>query len=313
MTNVLFAGRPDHWPDYQRELPRALAAAGVKANVTDHLDDPAGADFIVYAPNGPVSDFTPFTNARAVLSLWAGVEKIVGNKSLTQPLTRMVDPGLTQGMQDYVCGHVLGFHLGTPTLTATQDGTWRNETAVPPLASERRVGILGKGALGMACARALVALGFPVSVWGRTDSPDEGSIQSLNGPAGLTELLKISQILVGLLPNTPETAGFLSENTLAELPKGACIINAGRGELIDDDALLAALETGQIFGAALDVFKTEPLPPAHPYWAHPRVLVTPHIAAETRASSASGVIAENIRRSLAGEPLLYLVDRSAGY
>lgn len=313
MTTILFAGRADQWPVYERELPRALKAAGVAAQVVDRVGDPGDADFIVYAPNGPISDFTPYVNARAVLSLWAGVEKIVGNTTLTQPLTRMVDPGLSEGMQDYITGHVLRFHLGTHTLARQQDGTWRNATSVPPLARERRVGILGKGALGMVCARALAGLGFPVSVWGRTPGQDRDGIASLHGPDGLRQLLGQSDIIVGLLPNTPQTADLLNAERLAKLPRGACIINAGRGELIDDHALLAALDSGQVGGATLDVFKSEPLPPDHPYWSHPKVLVTPHIAAETRPASASDVIAENIRRSLAGEPLLHLVDREAGY
>lgn len=313
MIRVLFAGRPEMWPAYRPELERALAAAGIEADVTDDPASPETITYMVYAPNGPVSDFRPFVNLRAVLSLWAGVEGIVTNPTLTQPLARMVDPGLTEGMRDYVTGHVLRHHLGIPALAAGQDGIWRNDSAVPPLARERPVGILGKGALGMACARALAGLGFPVAAWGRRPSPSAEGIEALAGPEGFAKLLSRSEILVGLLPSTPETRNLLDATAFARMPRGAAIINAGRGDLIDDDALLAALDSGQVGGATLDVFRTEPLPADHPYWRHPRILVTPHVAAETRPATASEVIAENIRRAEAGQPLLYLVDRPAGY
>lgn len=126
-------------------------------------------------------------------------------------------------------------------------------------------------------------------------------------------MLRQSQILILLLPSTAATENTLNAETLAMLPKGAFIINPGRGPLIDDNALLAALDSGQIGHATLDVFRVEPLPQDHPFWAHPKVTVTPHIASETRAPSASRAIVENIRRGEAGEPFLYLVDRSAGY
>ena len=126
-------------------------------------------------------------------------------------------------------------------------------------------------------------------------------------------MLSRAEILVLLLPLTAATENILSTETLALLPKGATLINPGRGALIDDAALLAALDSGQIGQATLDVFRTEPLPADHPYWHHPKVTVTPHIASATRPESAAEAIAENIRRSEAGETLLHLVDRSAGY
>jgi glyoxylate/hydroxypyruvate reductase A len=189
-------------------------------------------------------------------------------------------------------------------------GDWLQD--VPPLASERRVAILGLGELGQACARALVALGFPVTGWSRREKilPD---ILCRSGEPGLEATLAEADILVTLLPKTPDTEKLLDTRRLALMPPGAFIINPGRGALIDDAALLEALDAGRIGHATLDVFRIEPLPKDHPYWSHPRVTITPHIAAETRASSASRVVAENIRRGEAGEPLLHLVDRSAGY
>jgi glyoxylate/hydroxypyruvate reductase A len=246
-----------------------------------------------------------------VLSLWAGVEKIVGNDTITQPLCRMVDPGLRQGMTEWVTGHVLRHHLGMDTHILHQDGVWRDDV-IPPLAAQRPIAMLGLGALGSASAQALAGLGFPVTGWSRTPKDVEG-IATRHGEEALAEVLSTAQIVVLLLPLTPETRHLMNADRLAQLPEGAVIVNPGRGPLIDDDALLAALDQGRIGHATLDVFAEEPLPPAHPYWAHPRVTVTPHIASATRAATAAEAVAENIARGEAGEPFLHVVDRSRGY
>jgi glyoxylate/hydroxypyruvate reductase A len=258
-----------------------------------------------------VTDFSPFTKLRAVLSLWAGVERVVGNRTLTAPLCRMVDPGLTEGMVEYVAGHVLRHHLGLDAVLAQQDGIWR-AGSVPPLACERRVGMLGLGALGAACARALVGLGFTVSGWSRRQAEVQG-VACHTGADGLLEVLSTSDIVVTLLPATPETTDLLDAARIAAMKPGVILINPGRGTLIDDTALLAALDTGHLAHATLDVFRTEPLPPGHPFWKHPQVTVTPHIAATTRAETSAPVIAENVARVVEGRDLLHRVDRAAGY
>jgi glyoxylate/hydroxypyruvate reductase A len=282
-----------------------LAEAGIAARVVTEAA-PETVDYVVYAPSSPLQDFTPYTRTKAVLSLWAGVERVVGNTTLTQPLCRMVDPGLTEGMVEWVVGHVLRHHLGIDRHIINPNHVW--DPTCPPLARERPVTILGMGALGAAAAVALRALNFPVTGWSRSEKPG-----CLHGEAGLKSALATAQIVVLLLPRTPETENLLNADRLALLPKGAAILNPGRGALIDDGALLAALDAGQIGHATLDVFRTEPLPPDHRFWSHPRVTVTPHIAADTRASSAARVIAENIRRGESGEPFLHLVDRGRGY
>ncbi|QGX97356.1 glyoxylate/hydroxypyruvate reductase A [Roseovarius faecimaris] len=307
--NILFAGRPDRWDEYRPTLSRAFQEAGLDAVIRDDLP-PAEVDYIVYAPNGPVQDFTPYTRAKAVLSLWAGVEKVVGNKTLTMPLTRMVDHGLAQGMREWVTGHVLRHHLGMDRDILNREARW--EPVVPPLAEERKVTVLGLGALGRICAETLASLGFDVTGWSRAQKQIDG-IRCLAGEDGLQEALTGAEIVVLLLPFTSETENVINAQTLDLMAKGAVIINPGRGPLIDDEALLSALDSGQISHATLDVFRVEPLPQDHPYWAHPRVTVTPHIAAETRARTSSEVIAENVRRNEAGEPMLFLVDRDAGY
>ena len=310
MIRVLFSAKPAAWAEYEAPLRRAFAAAALDCDLTrDHA--PEVVDYIVFAPNGPVKDFTPYKHTKLVMGLWAGVETIVGNATLTQPLARMVDDGLTQGMVEYVTGHVLRHHLGMDAHLSGQDGIWR-DAIVPPLARDRPVTVLGLGALGAACGQALAGLGFPVTGWSRSAKEITG-LRCLSGPDGLRAALTNAQIVVLLLPQTPATEDTLNADTLALLGPGACIINPGRGPLIDDAALLAALDGGQVGAATLDVFRTEPLPPDHPYWSHPRVTVTPHIASATRPETAAQVIADNIARGEAGLPFLHLVDRAAGY
>ncbi|MCB2111213.1 MAG: glyoxylate/hydroxypyruvate reductase A [Defluviimonas sp.] len=310
-VTIHFAASRDDWENYAPHLRRALAEAGLDAALSPELGDPAAVDYIVYAPHEGLSDFTPFVRCKAVLSLWAGVERIAPNPTLTQPLVRMVDPGMTESMVEYVVGHVLRHHLGMDAHILGQDGVWRNRVR-PPIARERNVAMLGLGVLGSSAARALAALNFPVMGWSRSARTIPG-IDCRSGEDGLRAVLARAEIVVLLMPLTAETRDLLNAERLALLPKGAVIINPGRGPLVDDEALLAALEAGRIGHATLDVFRTEPLPPEHPFWAHPRVTVTPHIAADTRAVTATRVIAENIRRAEAGEPMANLVDRGRGY
>ena len=310
MIRVLFSARPALWDDYRAPLEAAFKDAGLKAELTREAA-PETVDYVVFAPNGPVTDFSPYTRVKLAMGLWAGVERIVGNETLTQPLARMVDPALTQGMVEWVTGHVLRHHLGLDAHVSGQDGVWRDDV-YPPLASERPVTVLGLGELGAACAKALAGLGFDVTGWSRSPKTVD-KVRCLSGEAGLAQALNGAQIVVLLLPQTAATENLLNAERLALLAQGAFLVNPGRGPLIDDAALLAALDRGQVAGATLDVFRTEPLPPEHPYWAHPRVLVTPHIAATTRPGSAARVVADNIARVERGETPLHLVDRSAGY
>lgn len=310
MPNILFAAGDNRWQQYKDALPRAFDALGLTCDLSrDHAPDKT--DYIVYAPSeGGLRDFTPYTRAKAVLCLWAGVEDIVGNATLTQPLTRMVDTGLSEGMVEWVTGQVLRHHLGLDAQIVNPTHKW--QAIAPPLARNRTVAILGLGALGAACGAALAALNFNVTGWSRSAKTLPG-ITSYSGEDGLQEVLKTAEILVLLTPLTPATENLINAASIAQMPKGAILINPGRGPLIDDSALLTALDSGQIAHATLDVFRQEPLPKGHPFWAHPKVTVTPHIASETRPETASQVIAENIRRSEAGDPLLHLVDRSTGY
>lgn len=308
---VLFAAGPALWDDYRDALTTALRDAGLDAVLAQDAA-PETVDYIMFSPGGTITDFTPYVRTKAVLNLWAGVEKITGNPTLTQPLCRMVDPAMTESMVEWVVAHTLRHHVGMDAHILGQDGIWRGDAPPPPLARERPITVLGLGELGQAVARALIALNFPVTGWSRTPR-DVPGLRCLSGPDGLTAALTGAQGVILLMPNTPDTVDTLNAGRLALLAPGAFLINPGRGPLIDDAALLAALDRGQVGHATLDVFRQEPLPPAHPFWHHPRVTVTPHIAASTRPDSASRVIVENIRRGEAGEPFLHLVDRRRGY
>ncbi|WP_417525792.1 2-hydroxyacid dehydrogenase [Marinovum sp.] len=308
-TNILFAAGAARWDDWAPPLRAALDRAGLAYELAQEMPSEK-VDYIVYAPDSPLRDFTPYGRCKAVLNIWAGVEAIVGNKTLTQPLARMVGGGLTEGMVEWVLGHALRHHLGMDAHIANPEHRWH--PVAPPLASERRVTVLGLGALGSAVAEKLAGLGFDVTGWSRRPKKITG-LRTQHGVEGLTKALKGAEILVLLLPDTPATENILNAETLALPAPGAFVINPGRGALIDDSALLAALDSGQVAHATLDVFRVEPLPTDHPFWTHPGVTVTPHVASETRAPQGAEVIAENILRGEAGQPFLHLVDRQAGY
>ena len=308
---VLFSARPALWDEYQPLLTGLFSNAGLDIKLIQHTDQPEDVDYIIYAPNGPVQDFAPYKNVKLVQSLWAGVETALKNETLTQPLARMVDPGMSEGMADYVVGHVMRHHLGVDAQAAAQPGEWL-ENVAPPLARSRTVGVLGVGNLGMFCAHAVARQGFNVVGWSRRLKTDD-IVKCYAGNDGLSEVLGQSDILVLLLPDTADTTNMINAETIAQMKQGAAIINPGRGPLIDDAALLDGLNSGKLSGSTLDVFRIEPLPADNPYWTHPKVLVTPHIASETRLETSAAVVVENINRGETGKPFLHLVDRQAGY
>ena len=309
MPDILLLG-PKVQRDYAAPLAQELDARGIAARLSPGLE-PGAADYIVLQPDAAPADFTPYRRVKAVLSTWMGVESLVTNPTLTQPLARMVEPGMKRGMTEYVAAHVLRHHIGLDAHVHGLEGEWRQ--VLPPLAPERPVTVLGLGELGRAAAQALAGLGFPVTGWSRSPRELRYLARSFSGQDGLHAALEGAPIVVVLLPLTPATTNLLGAAEFARLAPGAVVINPARGPVIDDAALIAALDSGQLGHATLDVFREEPLPPGHPFWHHPRVTVTPHVAAETRPAGAAAVIAENIARVERGEPLLHRVDRSAGY
>ena len=306
---ILFSANEENWKRYKAPLQDALDDKSLDYELGTTIT-PSEVDYIVYAPSSSLQDFSPYAKLKAVLNLWAGVEGVTNNKTLKVPLARMVDSGLTDGMVEWVTGHTLRHHLGIDKHIHGQDGIWRSY--VPPLAKDRIITILGLGTLGTACGIALKRLGFNVRGWSRREKRVD-DILCFYGDEQIDSSLMDADIVVLLLPDTPLTQNILNKHTLNLLKRGAFVLNPGRGPLIDDDALLAALETGQIEHATLDVFRIEPLPQNHQYWSNNKVTVIPHKASETRPKTASQVIAMNIGRAENGQELLYLVDRENGY
>ena len=259
----------------------------------------------------PQGDLARYPNLRLVCSLGAGVDHILDDPKFPDAaLVRIVDPALTAGMTEYVCATVLRHHCQFPEFEQYQrERRWVRQHR--PMARERVVGILGMGELGRDAATMLQALGFTVIGWARRARQVAGI--DTYGPEGLGAFLARTQILVCLLPLTPATRGIIDMKLLRQLPKGAVLINVARGAHVVDGDLLAALDSGHIAAATLDVFAPEPLAAGHPYWTHPKVFVTPHVASLTNPDTVAAQIIENIRRFRAGEPLLNQVDRERGY
>lgn len=252
-------------------------------------------------------------NLRAIFSLGAGVDHLFSDPDLpkTLPITRLVDVNLTGRMIEYVLFHVLRYHRQHQAFVAAQAaGLW--EERHQPASSDRSVGILGQGVLGGAAATALAGLGFKVAGWSRTPKTLAG-VESFHGADGLIRLANRSEYLINLLPLTPALESILDATLFEALPEGAVVINVGRGGHLVEEDLLAALESGHLSAATLDVFRTEPLPGGHPFWTHEAVTVTPHIAAPADPRTVVDQVAENIRRSRAGEPLIDVVDPDVGY
>lgn len=307
-VQVLFSAPDSFYDPFYPAIVAALDQVDVRADVRRDTD-PANVDYLVFAPDGLITDFSVFGRARAAFSLWAGVDKVLNNPTLTMPLARMVDPGQREGMVEYVVAHVLRHHVGMDRYILSSSG-W--DQVAPRLARDRKVAVLGLGELGGACAQALSALNFDVHGWSRRPRSLEG-VTCHSGPDGLDTVLADTDIVVCLLPTTPQTVNLLNTDTFARLAPGAVVINPGRGAVIDDAALIEALDQGQLGHATLDTFRIEPLPEDHPFRAHPKITVSPHVASLVRPETSAGVIAENIRRGEAGLPFLHLVNRQDGY
>ncbi|HUI18878.1 MAG TPA: glyoxylate/hydroxypyruvate reductase A [Alphaproteobacteria bacterium] len=307
---LLFKSDSDRVDWWRRELKERMPDMEVR--FWPEVGNPAEIEFALVW-NMPHGALARFPHLRAIFSLGAGVDHLFADPTLPRqvPICRVVDKLLTQRMTEYVVLHVLRYHRRQPELEELQRrGEW-NEL-YSPTAGERRVGIMGLGELGADAARHLAALGFKVAGWSRSPKALAG-IESFHGSAGRAAFLAGCEILVCLLPLTRETEGILDKALFAGLPKGAVLINAARGKHLVEADLLAALASGQLAYAALDVFHQEPLPPAHPFWRHPRITLSPHIASLTDPRTISATVAENVRRQRAGEPLLYVVDAELGY
>ncbi len=290
----------------------------IPLEIWPNISDPARVAYAIVA-KPPPGVLAGFPNLKATLSLWAGVDHVTIDPDWPAhlPLIRMVEDGMTAGMREFVLAQVLATHLQLPDFTRQQqvshwDDHIRGDYGMEPLTDQRTVGMLGLGVLGSVCGKALALNGFKVMGWSRSAKTIDG-IDCRHGAEGLNAVLAESEIVVNLLPSTPETANILNAETFARMPKGAWVINVARGEHVDDAALLAALDSGHLAGAVLDVFRTEPLPKENPYWTHPKVTVTPHIASTTRIRTGAPKIVANLLNLEAGEMPEGRFDVDRGY
>ena len=286
----------------------------------------ADVDFRVYPDTGDPDDvqvilawkpphglLATFPRLELICSLGMGVDHLLQDRALprTVPIARLVDRNMIAQMSEYVLYAVLHFHRRFDVYERFQRERRWQELPLPHTGL-RRVGVMGLGANGEDCARKLASLGFDVLGWSRTPKLVPG-VECLHGADALPRFLARTEILVMALPLTAATSGILNARTLALLPSGSHVVNLARGGLIVEADLLQALDTGQVAGAFLDVTAQEPLPADHPFWTHPNVRVTPHIAGLTNPQTAIEPIVENIRRLRSGQPLLDLIDIDRGY
>lgn len=301
---VCTAKDQESWRDaLSEQLPDANVYVGIDAPPCDYA--------VVWKP--PAKLFDVQRRLKALFSLGAGVNGLLADPSVPRnvPLVRMEDCGMAAQMVEYALYVALRHYRRFPFFEHAQS---RRYWAPQPLRfrSEFRIGVLGLGLLGGAAARALADFGFMVSGWSRTEKSIPG-VNCSHGASGLDAVLANCHVLFLFLPLTKETKGLLDRSRIRQLPVGSVIANLSRGEVVDDRALLEALNTWQIAEAHLDVFEHEPLFQDHPYWGHPRVRLTPHVAALTPFSVAARQVAEKIVRLQAGTSISGIVDRERGY
>jgi glyoxylate/hydroxypyruvate reductase A len=302
--NILFASQiepAERWlPLLEQALPRDRFFTSERSETID----------IALVASPAAGTLEKLKGAKLIQSLWMGVEKLLADPALPRgvPLARLVDPGMVAAMSETVLLHTLDWHRRLYRYRAQQrESRWHRYRQY--LASDHTVGLLGLGELGTDVAGKLLALGFNVAGWSRRPKKVPG-VESFTA---LASLLVKSDVLVCLLPLTPQTKGLLNRESLGKLKKGAGLINVARGPHVVVPDLVAALDSGQLAHAYLDVFDEEPLPAASPLWLHPGVTITPHAAALTEPRTAVRKIADQVERIRRGEPALNLVDFSAGY
>jgi glyoxylate/hydroxypyruvate reductase A len=307
---MLFYSKFDDANDWREHLLREMP--GLDFRPHPDVGNPADIESAMVW-KAPAGELRKYPNLKLIINIGAGVDYILKDDSLPQgvPIMRLTDPEMHRMMSQYIMHAVLRYHRDFPALEKQRrEKRWQyihpRETAACP------VGIMGLGHIGSHAAKELLRQGFPVSGWSRTPKSVEG-VTSFHGREQLKAFLARAQILVLIMPFTKETDGIVGRDVLYALPRGAKIINVGRGQLIDEAALAAAIRDGQIGGATLDVFRTEPLPPEHPFWEIEEITITPHIASIAVPRGAAPQIADNLRRLRAGQPLFNIVDPERGY
>lgn len=298
---------PDVW---LKAVAEALPEAEVRYWVEEECQNWQADYAVVWKP--PEVFFRQQTQLKAVFNQGVGVDSLIALSSLPKdlPIFKLRGVGMEELMADYVTYGLLHFYRGFDCYRQQQsEANWHPQTIESK--SNWTVGVLGLGVIGKAVASAVSGLGFPVIGWSRTEKTIEG-VNSVSGDEGLEHVLSHSRVLVSLLPSTPETRQLLNQSTLAKLPKGSVLINGGRGDVIDLDALQQALKSDHMRGAVLDVFEKEPLESGHPLWQNSRVIITPHIAAPTPVAQALEQIAADIEQIEKGQ-MPQSIDKSLGY
>jgi glyoxylate/hydroxypyruvate reductase len=304
---------------YRSDAPRGAAWANYFAQHAPDLDfrtwpDAGDLEQVEYliAWQVPPDFLARLPRLKVLFSSGAGVDHVDFSAVPPHiPLVRMVEPGIINGMVEYVSLAVLALHRDFFDYVAQKAARAWTALEVPP-ASARTVGVMGLGSLGCAVLERLSAYGFRLRGWNRSPRSIAG-VETFAGAEQLQPFLAGCDVLICLLPLTPATKGILNRDLFSQLPTGAALINVGRGPHLVDADLVAALDAGQLSRAILDVTDPEPLPPDHPFWTHPRVFVTPHVASMTQPETAAPILLENIRRHQRGEPLIGLIDRGRGY
>jgi glyoxylate/hydroxypyruvate reductase A len=266
---------------------------------------------LVWKP--PRGFLAQFPNLKAILALGAGVDPIPTDPALPKdvPLLRLVDVGFPAQMAEYAMYAVLHFQRRMGDIEALQRQARWNQLD-PFFVRDFPVGVMGLGVIGAVVAQRFAAAGYAVAGWTRGPKQVDG-IDVFAGSETFRKFLARSRVVVNALPLTPQTESVLDAAAFAAMPKGGYVVNIGRGAHVVDRDLIAALDGGQLAGAMLDVFREEPLPSSHPFWRHPKIVVTPHVAAPTIASEVQAQVIENIRRLERGDPPIGLVDIARGY
>ncbi|RTY56968.1 glyoxylate/hydroxypyruvate reductase A [Pantoea sp. YU22] len=306
---ILYKSDPQRGARWQQWL--AQHAPDIQLHLWPEIGDPQEIEVLI-AWQPPETLMETFPNLKVLLSVGAGADQFdLAALPPDLPVVRMIEPGLTQGMVEYVTFAVLGLHRDMVRyLRQQREEKWLAHSVKP--AATRRVGVMGLGELGQAALRQLASFGFDCAGWSRTPRELDG-VECFHGAAQLGAFLARSDILVCLLPLTAETRGLLNRDLFSQLPRGAALVQAGRGAQLSHQDLLDALDSGQLGAAVIDVTDPEPLPPAHPFWRHPAIWLTPHIASQTQNESAVAALLENLRRYQRGEPMIGLIDRTRGY
>jgi glyoxylate/hydroxypyruvate reductase A len=308
---LLLCTLPGAAPNFVAEFKRLIPDLEVR--VWPDVGNPDDIEFAA-VHNFDGKELRKFKNLKFLASLFAGLDHLLKDPGIPEdlPIVRASDPKGDELMNETALMHVMRHHRHLHEYVLSQAAReWKPRRPILRT-HQRKVGVAGLGDIGLPMARYLKSHGFDVAGWRRTPKAIEG-IEMFHGRDGFGPFLARSDIVVGMLAVTPETENIFDAKAFAQMPKGACLINLARGDIVKDEDLIAALDSGQLAAATLDVFRVEPLPAEHPFWGHPRITVMPHVARMPLPRDVAPQVVENIRRARDGRPLVGVVDRKVGY